>query len=557
LNVTNGPVLADYPQSSIAGGRPLLSVSSEATSNLAFQNGPQRAERSHQSPANDVFDVLVGQNTAPNPAPAPPPAPSPRRSDEPPPAEAAPAANSPPPPPPGNDATRGTNADTPPPANKNANGPADGGADQSQAAKTAGTKDDSAKTTDQQTSGNTPAVDPTILAQQATVTTPVPAALSVNTAPTNVAAAPTSGGSTPPLAIAAAAIAATSQTLSGQVTTPPQGTTDSGSGPTAPTSGPTAATTPALSAPGIKVAASVASSAADASPVISQARQFGTAPANTATLTGAVAASAPVAPKSTSGKTSASPVVTDSPDDADPTATNAPAIVPQNSQQQPPAATGKADAANAAATLATSDAAASPPSPLSAHEHVPAANVGHPLTETADPAAQALGALQPQANSATAPATGGALNVTTAASGPVPLSGLALEIAASIKSGKSRFEIRLDPADLGRIDVRIDIDRNGQVTSHLTVEKPETLSILRQDAPQLQRALDDAGVKTGSGGLQFSLRDQSSSGQNNGGDSRPNAQRLIIADEDILPASVAGRSYGRSLAASGGVDIRV
>ena len=534
----------------------MLSVSSEATSNLAFQNGPQRAERSHQSPANDVFDVLVGQNTAPNPAPAPPPAPSPRRSDEPPPAEAAPVANSPPPPPPGNDATRGTDADTPP-ANKNANGPADGGADQSQVAKTAGTKDDSAKTTDQQTSGNTPAVDPTILAQQAIVTTPVPAALSVNTAPTNVAAAPTSGGSTPPLAIAAAAIAATSQTLSGQVTTPPQGTTDSGSGPTAPTSGPTAATTPALSAPGIKVAASVASSAADASPVISQARQFGTAPANTATLTGAVAASAPVAPKSTSGKTFASPVVTDGSDDADPTATNAPAIVPQNSQQQPPAATGKADAANAAATLATSDAAASPPSPLSAHEHVPAANVGHPLTETADPAAQALGALQPQANSATAPATGGALNVTTAASGPVPLSGLALEIAASIKSGKSRFEIRLDPADLGRIDVRIDIDRNGQVTSHLTVEKPETLSILRQDAPQLQRALDDAGVKTGSGGLQFSLRDQSSSGQNNGGDSRPNAQRLIIADEDILPASVAGRSYGRSLAASGGVDIRV
>jgi len=60
----------------------------------------------------------------------------------------------------------------------------------------------------------------------------------------------------------------------------------------------------------------------------------------------------------------------------------------------------------------------------------------------------------------------------------VPLSGLAMEIAASAKSGKSRFEIRLDPADLGRIDVRIDVDRNGQVTSHLTVERPETLSLL-------------------------------------------------------------------------------
>ena len=78
------------------------------------------------------------------------------------------------------------------------------------------------------------------------------------------------------------------------------------------------------------------------------------------------------------------------------------------------------------------------------------------------------------------------------------------------QSGKSRFEIRLDPAELGRIDVRIDIDRHGQVTSHLTVERPETLSMLRQDANQLQRALDNAGLSTGNSGLQFSLRDQSS-----------------------------------------------
>jgi len=137
----------------------------------------------------------------------------------------------------------------------------------------------------------------------------------------------------------------------------------------------------------------------------------------------------------------------------------------------------------------------------------------------------------------------------------VPLSGLAVEIAASVRNGMSRFEIRLDPADLGRIDVRIDVNRNGQVTSHLTVEKPETLSMLRQDAPQLQRALNDAGLSTGDGALQFSLRDQSSSGQN-GNQSNPNAHRLIVADDDNVPAAVAG-TYGRMLSASGGVDIRV
>jgi hypothetical protein len=90
----------------------------------------------------------------------------------------------------------------------------------------------------------------------------------------------------------------------------------------------------------------------------------------------------------------------------------------------------------------------------------------------------------------------------------------------------------------------------------LTVEKPETLSMLRQDAPQLQQALDDAGFKTGNGGLQFSLRDQSSSGQNSGNNGNPNAQRLVISEDDTIPATVAG-SYGRMLGSGSGVDISV
>src|SRR6202030_3117964 len=119
------------------------------------------------------------------------------------------------------------------------------------------------------------------------------------------------------------------------------------------------------------------------------------------------------------------------------------------------------------------------------------------------------------------------------------VSGIAVEIAANVQNGKTRFEMRLDPAELGRIDVRIDVDRNGQVTSHLTVEKPETLSMLQQDAPQLQQALNDAGLKTSSGGLQFSLRDQSSSGQNSNHQSGGQPQRLVITAADRVPAAGA------------------
>ena len=210
----------------------------------------------------------------------------------------------------------------------------------------------------------------------------------------------------------------------------------------------------------------------------------------------------------------------------------------------------KADVAGNAASAASANAAA--------HAHSATADASQTLVNASSNGLQAAGAIQTQQPAAsTTPAAAPQLNVTAATTAAVPLSGLAMEIAASAKSGKSRFEIRLDPAELGRIDVRIDIDRHGQVTSHLTVERPETLSMLRQDANQLQRALDNAGLSTGNGGLQFSLRDQSPQGQNDGNQSNPNAHRLVVSEEDNIPATVAGRSYGRMLGASGGVDIRV
>src|SRR5487761_2634845 len=502
----DGPVLANPSPVSLRKACPVFSVTSEAAANAAFQAAPQWSTRSDQPPGNDVFRGLVQQNTSADTATAPPPPPAPQRrsSNAPPPADNAGAANAAANQAANNDPNSNANAGPPSDNNANSSGPTGTAATQpSQAKSTGAPKADPTKSTDKSAGGDTSAVDLTVLAQQAalTATTPNPVAVAipVTTAAANVPAAPASGNSTAPLAIAAAAIAASAQAASST-----QIKTDSN---TAATDAATATTTTTAAAAGTataKTAISAAAGAAVAAPVIQQATQPHATPANAAAVTSAVAATPP------------------------------------------------ADAATAAAVASSTSAATVP-----AHEHSPATGSEHTLADSPDPGTQLTGAIQPQLNSPAATAApGGALTVTAQANGPVPLSGLALEIAASAKSGKSRFEIRLDPADLGRIDVRIDIDRNGQVTSHLTVEKPETLSMLRQDAPQLQRALDDAGLKTGNGGLQFSLRDQSSSGQNSGNDSGPNAQRLVISSEDTIPAAVAGRTYGRSLGSSSGVDIR-
>jgi flagellar hook-length control protein FliK len=138
---------------------------------------------------------------------------------------------------------------------------------------------------------------------------------------------------------------------------------------------------------------------------------------------------------------------------------------------------------------------------------------------------------------------------------PVPISGLAVEIAARAQTGKNHFEIRLDPPELGHIDVRLDVDRDGNVSSRLVVERPETLDLLRRDAPNLERAFHQAGLKTSDNSLQFSLRDQAFSGRDNGGQS-PAMARLIVADENTTPIEVQNH-YGRLAGLGGGVDIRV
>jgi flagellar hook-length control protein FliK len=199
------------------------------------------------------------------------------------------------------------------------------------------------------------------------------------------------------------------------------------------------------------------------------------------------------------------------------------------------------------------------PTTSSSTEHRIASTSTQPASMQFDPSSQTNALPQPQALPTTAPAVPASqLTAAIATSVAVPLNGLAVQIAATAQSGRSRFEIRLDPAELGRIDVRLDVDRHGQVTSHLVVEKPETLAMLRQDAPQLQRALEDAGLKTGNNGLQFSLRDQSSSGNQNGDNhSNRNTQHLIVGDADSLPAAVVGKSYGPSTGSARGLDIRV
>jgi flagellar hook-length control protein FliK len=102
----------------------------------------------------------------------------------------------------------------------------------------------------------------------------------------------------------------------------------------------------------------------------------------------------------------------------------------------------------------------------------------------------------------------------------VPLAAVPVEIGLRSLSGLSRFEIRLDPEDLGRVDVRLDIDGD-KVQARLTVDRVETLALLQRDARTLERAFEQAGLKPAEGGIDLTLRDPQGDARQQRGDDRP------------------------------------
>ncbi|WP_417584437.1 flagellar hook-length control protein FliK [Pelagibacterium sp.] len=105
---------------------------------------------------------------------------------------------------------------------------------------------------------------------------------------------------------------------------------------------------------------------------------------------------------------------------------------------------------------------------------------------------------------------------------------VAAEISRHVQNGVSRFEIRLNPAELGRIDVRMEMDNSGNVVARLAVERSETLDLLQRDQRALERALSEAGLDPSKTELEFSLGQQS--GGRDGNDTEQTPWRMSIAD---------------------------
>ncbi|HEV2563270.1 MAG TPA: flagellar hook-length control protein FliK [Rhizomicrobium sp.] len=196
-----------------------------------------------------------------------------------------------------------------------------------------------------------------------------------------------------------------------------------------------------------------------------------------------------------------------------------------------------------------------PNAPQAAQTAQPAANA--PVaTQTAQPAhAASPAAIAPvQATQQNAPVAAN-LHVTaqTHQSEPAPdLGALAITIATKSREGSKQFDIRLDPPEMGRIDVRLSVDDNGKAQAHLSADKPQTLELLQRDSRNLERALKDAGLDLSNNGLNFSLKGEQR--QADGGARTPSRSRQLT----IHAVAATGAAPMNSIASnSATLDITV
>lgn len=87
---------------------------------------------------------------------------------------------------------------------------------------------------------------------------------------------------------------------------------------------------------------------------------------------------------------------------------------------------------------------------------------------------------------------------------------LAAQITGRLAGQSTRFELGLTPEGLGRVDVTLDIDSDGQLSARLAFDNPLAATELRGRADDLRRQLEDAGFTVARDALEFSSRDGSS-----------------------------------------------
>ncbi|MGZ9115038.1 MAG: flagellar hook-length control protein FliK, partial [Brevundimonas sp.] len=196
-------------------------------------------------------------------------------------------------------------------------------------------------------------------------------------------------------------------------------------------------------------------------------------------------------------------------------------------------------AAGASASPSAAAAAGTGQPSASATQTVPDRPAG-PETAPKSAAEIASDSSAPSIDAAPAAENAASSSATTAQARETSLSGLsratidataqiAAQILRKLEGRSTRFEMALTPDDLGRVDVKLDIDSEGRLAARLAFDNPVAATDLRGRVDDLRRELEDAGFHMADDAFEFAERDRGSSSFDRGQDARQGQNRAFAA----------------------------
>lgn len=137
-----------------------------------------------------------------------------------------------------------------------------------------------------------------------------------------------------------------------------------------------------------------------------------------------------------------------------------------------------------------------------------------------------------------------------------PADQVAMQIRQQTHLGMQQIQIQLEPADLGRVDVQLEIASDGKVSAMVSADNQDTLDLLQRDSKALQDALAQAGLEANAEDMQFSLNQQHN-GDEYGSSEKENhmASHLHSEENDMATSEDVIANYQVNL--QQGLDIRV
>jgi flagellar hook-length control protein FliK len=138
---------------------------------------------------------------------------------------------------------------------------------------------------------------------------------------------------------------------------------------------------------------------------------------------------------------------------------------------------------------------------------------------------------------------------------PPLLDQVMFHVKSAVDGGSSKIHIQLHPAELGKLDIKLEVDSEGKTGITVTADNKNTLDLLQRDSRGLERALADAGLKADSGSLNFNLRgDGQDKNQQEQAQAASNYKQPAPEDE-VLALDLLTKSYVVNL--SEGLDIKI